>query len=180
MERLVGKHEFRNSWCQAASIRSVARVGSSAAVLIVIALTSVATAQPPLAPAGVTHLSGFGDPFPALLLPANSDDLQLFANGQLQFIDVEGIPRIGPIFNSRSCGACHFQPALGGSGAFINEVRVRNNTAGGPLHIFATDNLLRAGPQTQGSSTIFSTGLDIDADRLPDHLAHVWQVSVSA
>lgn len=160
MERLVRKREFRSSRSRQAPIRSVAGAGSLAGLLTVIAVTSVATAQLPLAPAGVTHLSGFGDPFPALLLPANASDLQLFAAGQIQFIDVEGIPRIGPIFNSRSCGACHFQPALGGSGAFINEVRVRNNTAGGPLHIFATDNLLRAGSQTQGTSTIFSTGLE--------------------
>src|SRR5262249_19221568 len=47
-----------------------------------------------------------------------------------------------------------------GSGGFINEVRVRRNTAGGPLHIFATDSLLRAGPQVQGTSTIFSTGVE--------------------
>ncbi|MBI1817655.1 MAG: hypothetical protein HYR72_21975 [Deltaproteobacteria bacterium] len=90
----------------------------------------------------------------------SSADLQLFVGGQLQFIEVEQLPRVGPIFNSRSCGACHFQPALGGSGAFINEVRVRNNTAGGPLHIFAVDNLLRAGPQTQGPSTILPNGLE--------------------
>ncbi|HXQ22788.1 MAG TPA: di-heme oxidoredictase family protein, partial [Candidatus Acidoferrales bacterium] len=67
---------------------------------------------------------------------------------------------LGPIFNSRSCGACHFQPAVGGSGEFINEIRVRNNNAGGPVHIFASDNILRGGPQTQGTLTFFENGLE--------------------
>jgi len=98
-------------------------------------------------------------PFAELLQAENAADLQLFANGQANFLEVEELPKVGPIFNSRSCGSCHFQPALGGSGAFINEVRVRNNTAGGPLHIFATDNMLRAGPQQQGPLTIFENGL---------------------
>lgn len=143
-----------------ASLWSIAaRMGGIAVAVAAIAGASVATAQVP-PPSTVTHLSGFGQPLAALLQPQNTADLQLFADGQLQFMEVEGIPRIGPIFNSRSCGACHFQPALGGSGAMINEVRVRNNTAGGPLHIFATDNLLRAGPQTQGSTTIFANGLE--------------------
>jgi len=126
---------------------------------MVVAIASVAAGQAP-PPSLVTHLSGFGQPLDTLLQPQNASDLQLFGAGQLQFMEVEGIPRLGPIFNSRSCGACHFQPALGGSGAFINEVRVRNNTAGGPVHIFATDNLLRGGPQTQGTSTVFSSGLE--------------------
>jgi len=105
-------------------------------------------------------MSGYGEPLAALLLPQNASDLQLFVAGQFQFAEVEDIPRIGPIFNSRSCGSCHFQPAVGGSGGFINEVRVRNNTAGGPVHIFAVDNALRAGPQTQGSTTIFANGVE--------------------
>ncbi|HVO22433.1 MAG TPA: di-heme oxidoredictase family protein [Candidatus Margulisiibacteriota bacterium] len=142
------------------SVSSIAtRLCRTAATIIVIAVASVAGGQAP-PPSLVTHLSGFGQPLDALLQPQNASDLQLFGAGQLQFVEVETIPRIGPIFNSRSCAACHFQPALGGSGAFINEVRVRNNTAGGPLHIFATDNLLRAGPQTQGPSTVFSNGLE--------------------
>ena len=130
-----------------------------AATLIVLGVASSAIAQPPPA-STVTHVSGFGDPLPALLQPANSTDLQLFAAGQLNFLEVEELPKVGPIFNSRSCAACHFQPAVGGSGAFINEIRIRNNTAGGPLHIFASDNLLRGGSQTQGSSTIFAAGLE--------------------
>jgi hypothetical protein len=130
------------------------------ATAVAVCVASVAAGQPPPPPppSTVTHLSGFGEPLAALLLPQNISDLQLFGSGQMKFIEVESIPRIGPILNSRSCGACHFQPAVGGSGAFINEVRVRNNTAGGPVHIFATDNMLRGGPQTQGMSTIFADG----------------------
>jgi len=121
-------------------------------VAIVLAVAS--------AHAQVPHISGYGQPLAGLLLPANVADLQLFADGQFQFIEVEGIPRVGPLFNSRSCGACHFQPAVGGSGAFINEVRVRNNTVGGPVHIFASDNILRSGPQMQGPSQIFANGIE--------------------
>lgn len=160
MTHVVRRGTYRGRcWRAGASIGRIA-AGMAPAVVMVIAVASIAVGQGPPAATTVTHLSGFGQPLQGLLQPENSSDLQLFAEGQLQFMEVEGIPRIGPIFNSRSCGACHFQPALGGSGAFINEIRVRNNTAGGPLHIFATDNLLRAGPQTQGTTTIFSNGLE--------------------
>lgn len=101
-------------------------------------------------------LSGFGAPLSGIL----GGDLSAFAAGQVDFIDAETLPALGPIFNSRECGACHFQPALGGGGAFINEVRIRNNPGGGPLHIFANDNILRLGPQTQGESTIFENGVE--------------------
>jgi Di-haem oxidoreductase, putative peroxidase len=101
-------------------------------------------------------LSGFGDPLAEL----KDGDLQAFADGQVDFIDAETLPALGPIFNSRECGACHFQPALGGSGAFINEVRIRNNPSGGPLHIFGNDNILRLGPQSQGENVIFESGVE--------------------
>ena len=90
----------------------------------------------------VTNISGFGDPLGGIKVEAAlgiNGDLQTFATGQLNFMEVDSLPELGPIFNSRSCGACHSQPAIGGSGEFINEVRVRNNTAGGPVHIFAAD-----------------------------------------
>jgi CxxC motif-containing protein (DUF1111 family) len=103
-------------------------------------------------------LTGFGQPLPGI--SGNITDLQIFATGQLNFKEVDSLPALGPIFNSRSCGACHFQPAIGGSGEFIQEVRVRNTTVGGPLHIFASDNILRLGPQSQGATMIFTNGLE--------------------
>lgn len=111
----------------------------------------------------ITNLSSFGDPLDGIkaeLALGVTGDFQTFADGQLNFKEVDSLPELGPIFNSRSCGACHFQPSIGGSGEFINEVRVRNNTAGGPVHIFAADNILRAGPQHQGGATIFPSGLE--------------------
>jgi len=110
----------------------------------------------------VPNLSGFGDPVQGIqseLAFGITTRFQQFARGQFEFAADEELPTIGPIFNSKSCGACHFQPALGGSGGFINEVRIRNNPGGGPLHIFGSDNILRAGPQTQGTFTIFPTGV---------------------
>jgi len=110
----------------------------------------------------VPNLSGFGDPLQGIrneLIFGITGRFQTFADGQFEFAQDEELPRVGPIFNSKSCGACHFQPALGGSGTFINEVRIRRNTAGGPLHIFGSDNVLRLGPQTQGALTFFPTGV---------------------
>jgi len=45
---------------------------------------------------------------------------------------------------------------------FINEIRVRDNTQPGPVHIFAVDNFLRNGPQTQGSAQIFAHGIEAE------------------
>ncbi|HVM94934.1 MAG TPA: di-heme oxidoredictase family protein [Candidatus Acidoferrales bacterium] len=131
-------------------------------VVSALALSSVAHAQQKFAFTTV-HLSGFGEPLDGVQQAAQrgfTTDLEIFATGQRTFTEVDSLPQLGPIFNSRSCNACHFQPALGGSGAFINEIRVRNNTAGGPVHIFASDNILRGGPQTQGSLTFFGNGLE--------------------
>ena len=102
-------------------------------------------------------LSGFGSPLPGVV--NSPTDLQTFANGQANFKEIETLPQIGPIFNSVSCAGCHSQPAIGGAGLFINEIRVRNNTAPGPVHIFAVDNMLRGGPQTQGTTPIFGAGM---------------------
>ena len=112
----------------------------------------------------VVNLSGFGDPLEGIrneVVFGIMGRLQTFADGQFEFAQDEELPRVGPIFNSKSCGACHFQPALGGSGGFINEVRIRNNVGGGggPLHIFGSDNVLRLGPQTGGGLIFFPTGV---------------------
>lgn len=104
------------------------------------------------------NLYGFGSPLPAVA--QNSGDLQLFSAGQINFKEVEQLPAIGPIFNGVSCAGCHSQPTIGGGGLFINEIRVRNNPAPGPVHIFAADNMLRAGQQTQGQSAIFASGVE--------------------
>ena len=137
-------------------------VGFRGAIVAMALIAFPASAQFNI-PTTITNLSGFGIPLDGILVEAaqgHDGDLATFADGQITFTEVDSLPELGPIFNSRSCGACHFQPALGGSGQFINEVRVRNNTAGGPLHIFASDNILRAGPQKQGTTTIFPAGLE--------------------
>ena len=89
-------------------------------------------------------------------------DLQFFANGQANFKEIEAPPQIGPVFNGIACAGCHSQPAIGGAGLFINEIRVRNNAAPGPVHIFAVDNMLRNGPQSQGGTPIFAAGLQAE------------------
>jgi len=106
------------------------------------------------------NLVGFGAPLPGVA--HDSRDLGLFATGQINFKEIDTLPAVGPIMNGVSCAGCHSQPAIGGGGLFINEVRVRNNTHPGPLHIFAVDNFLRNGPQTQGTTVIFPQGVEAE------------------
>ena len=158
--------------------------GVTAAVMLagLLALGGEARGQIPLV-TDVTNLSGFGAPLLAVInevAHGNTANFELFADGQIDFTEVEALPTVGPIFNSRSCGGCHFQPALGGSGSFINEVRVRNNTAGGPVHIFANDNILRAGPQNQGGVDDLPERPGGNAARLPDHASELQEVAVPA
>jgi Di-haem oxidoreductase, putative peroxidase len=145
--------------------RAVAGVGCVGAALVMAAGAVAGTLPVPSEVLNTTipNLSGFGMPLRRVVGAAargSTDDLQTFATGQLNFIEVDSLPELGPVFNGRSCASCHFQPAVGGSGAFINEVRVRDNPAGGPVHIFASDNILRAGPQKQGALTVFPEGLE--------------------
>ena len=128
----------------------------------VIALSLSAQAQM-TQPFSTPNIYGFGDPLDAIKAEALlglTADLAAFGDGQATFIEVDSLPELGTLFNSRACGTCHFQPALGGSGSFINEIRIRNNPRPGPLQIFASDNILRVGPQTQGTLTIFPNGLE--------------------
>jgi hypothetical protein len=106
------------------------------------------------------NLDGFGAPLPGLA--QNGSDLSVFATGQMNFKEIEKLPQVGPVMNGVSCAGCHSQPAIGGGGLFINEIRVRHNTQPGPVHIFAVDNFLRNGPQTQGKATIFSQGVEAE------------------
>ena len=137
-------------------------IGLMCVLLAAAALTACddsSNAAPQAAPSVVT-LDGFGNPLPGILNEAASgqnQDLQIFANGQQVFTLVHPLPKLGPLFDSRSCAACHFQPALGGSAEFIQEVRVRSS--GMVAQVFATDNILRLGPQMQGDAQILGAGV---------------------
>ena len=108
-----------------------------------------------------------GDPLPGL---ANSpEDLTSFSNGQLNFKEIETLNSadaatgpsggLGPLFNNVSCAGCHDHPASGGGGLFIRGIRVRNRGDGAPvIQIFAVDNMLHSGPQTQNGKAIFPFG----------------------
>jgi CxxC motif-containing protein (DUF1111 family) len=105
-------------------------------------------------------MSGFGEPLPAIANAGpNNPDVQTFSQAQQVFKLLFNLPELGPLFNNRSCAACHWQPAMGGSGEAISEIRIRDNPSGGPLHLFAADNCMRGGAQQQGTTTIFSAGL---------------------
>jgi Di-haem oxidoreductase, putative peroxidase len=106
------------------------------------------------------NLDGFGAPLKAVA--DSTPDLVIFATGQLNFKEIDSIPTLGPLFNGTTCTGCHSQPSMGGGGLFINEIRVRNNTDPGPVHIFAVDNMLRNGPQTQGARAIFANGISAE------------------
>jgi Di-haem oxidoreductase, putative peroxidase len=111
-------------------------------------------------PSQPVDLNGFGAPLPGVA--DNNSDLTVFATGQINFKEIETLPQVGPVMNGVSCAGCHSQPAIGGGGLFINEIRVRNNTQPGPVHIFAVDNFLRNGPQTQGTAKIFQQGIEAE------------------
>jgi Di-haem oxidoreductase, putative peroxidase len=133
------------------------------ACLCLGALSVGAHAQQQTLPFSTPNIYGFGDPLEDIkneALVGITGDLETFGEGQLEFIEAEVLPVLGPLFNSRSCGTCHFQPALGGTGSFINEIRVRNNTRPGPVQIFASDNMLRAGPQSQAGLVFFPNGVE--------------------
>src|SRR5206468_13023271 len=96
-----------------------------AIVALALIIASPARAQFNI-PTTITNLSGFGIPLYGILVEAaqgHNDDLATFADGQLTFTEVDSLPAPGPIFNSRSCGACHFQRALRRRRQCINEVR---------------------------------------------------------
>jgi CxxC motif-containing protein (DUF1111 family) len=62
-----------------------------------------------------------GDPLPSVAVNNPPPILSFFNAGVNQFAQVEGTADgLGPRFNSRSCGACHAQPALGGSSPAVN------------------------------------------------------------
>ena len=109
---------------------------------------------------GAINLSGFGAPLRTVT--QSPSDLQVFTTGQTNFKEIVEAPEIGPVFNGVSCAGCHSQPAIGGAGLFINEVRVRHNAAPGPVHIFAVDNMLRGGPQSQNGMIIFTSGMQAE------------------
>ena len=111
----------------------------------------------------VVHLTGSGAPLSAVAQDPN--DRRIFAAGQFNFKEIETLPQIGPVFNGVSCAGCHSQPAIGGAGLFVNVIRVRDNTQPGPVHIFAADNMLRQGPQSQGGTPIFTSGIVAEPTR---------------
>ncbi len=126
-----------------------------------------ATTVPPLTTGTVPVFTGMGDPLAGVA--NNPADLTTFSNGQLNFREVDTLNSadaasgpgggLGPLFNNVSCAACHDHPALGGGGLFIRGIRVRNRGAGAPaVQIFAVDNMLHAGPQTQNTKAIFPFG----------------------
>ncbi|MGZ5475110.1 MAG: di-heme oxidoredictase family protein [Thermoanaerobaculia bacterium] len=72
-----------------------------------------------------------GHPLPTVASNDPAPILSFFDAGQDDFAEVETVPEgLGPRFNSRSCGACHAQPALGGSSPAVNP-QVEDATAEG-------------------------------------------------
>jgi CxxC motif-containing protein (DUF1111 family) len=58
-----------------------------------------------------------GDSLPGL----TADQQAAFEEGRTEFAAVESVTDgLGPVFNGNSCGACHSQPAMGGSGSTLD------------------------------------------------------------
>src|ERR1700730_7486399 len=103
------------------------------------------------------NLNGFEAPLPGVA--QHSSDLTVSATGQINFKEIDAVPQVGPIFNGVSCAGCHSQPAIGGGGLFINELRGRDNFAPVRVHSLAVGNLSGAGRQAQADTTIFAEGV---------------------
>jgi CxxC motif-containing protein (DUF1111 family) len=74
---------------------------------------------------------GAGHPLPSVASNNPPPILSFFDAGVVEFSEVEEISDgLGPRFNSRSCGGCHAQPALGGSSPAVNP-QVADATAEG-------------------------------------------------
>jgi CxxC motif-containing protein (DUF1111 family) len=78
----------------------------------------------------------FGDPLPGA-------PIGLFQDGKDDFEEVEAVgDGLGPTFNGRSCGECHFVPAVGGAST-ITEIRFTSRSGdlpgGSLLQKFAID-----------------------------------------
>lgn len=127
-----------------------AQIASLFVFIGIVLFTTTATAQ---------HL---GEPLPAI--SASAPDLANFQAGQQQFLQVQTLQApevLGPLFNGNACAACHDHPAMGGGGLSKDrEIRVRNRGDGAPpVQIFAVDNMLRLGPQTQSGAPIDAFGV---------------------
>lgn len=84
------------------------------AILILVLAAPAVIAQrrpstPPTTPVPPTRI---GDPLPGL----TNAQAAAFAEGRAEFTEIESIDDgLGPVFNERSCVACHTAPAVGGS-----------------------------------------------------------------
>ena len=91
--------------------------------------TGRGTAPTPPAPPVVQ--TSFGDPLPGL----TANLLAQFNAGRDEFAEPENVnDGLGPVFNGRSCGECHGQPALGGgSQRLVTRIGAIVNGAYDPL-----------------------------------------------
>src|SRR5437660_8481907 len=95
------------------------------AVLVLFFLPEMVFAQ---TDPGVRSNTGVNAGQPLASVAASANDLAFFQAGRAQFIEHQTVtgdnPGLGPRFNLDSCGACHSQPASGGtspsSGIFPN------------------------------------------------------------
>src|SRR5262245_59444469 len=88
---------------------------SSGVSLIVIGLVA-------LAPAGIksaTRLISRQKPVDPVMAQAGD---RLFNHQWTQNDELAGGDGIGPVFNAKSCVACHFQSGVGGSGSLMDNV----------------------------------------------------------
>ena len=91
------------------------------AVLVLFFLPEMVFAQ---TDPGVRSNTGVNAGQPLASVAASANDLAFFQAGRAQFIEHQTVtgdnPGLGPRFNLDSCGACHSQPALGGTSPASN------------------------------------------------------------
>ncbi len=106
---------FASKFAEATGMKTIklASVLAFSAAVLLPGLT-IAQTDP-----GVRNNTGVNAGQPFASVTANTNDSAFFATGLAQFIEHQTVtgdnPGLGPRFNLDACGACHSQPAPGGS-----------------------------------------------------------------
>ncbi|MGZ8832197.1 MAG: di-heme oxidoredictase family protein [Thermoanaerobaculia bacterium] len=108
--------------------------------------------------------AGAGQPLASVAANNPAPILNFFNAGQDDFEEVEIVPDgLGPRFNSRSCGACHAQPATGGTAPALNP-QIADATALGARNVIPSF-ITKTGPVREARFIFFTTNGQPDPNR---------------
>jgi CxxC motif-containing protein (DUF1111 family) len=125
--------------------------------------------------------AGAGPALPSVLADNPATILSFFNDGQTRFAEIDSVSGtivgepgfgLGPRFNSRGCGECHAQPALGGTspGPNSRNPQVKDGKADSANNVVPTF-IVNGGPVREARFLFFLTGGVPDPSR-PDGGVH--------